>query len=111
LMTLGPAMIALAVFDRGAPKLLRPILVFGRVPLFFYILHFMLIHLIAVALAYIRYSDISWWLQFDGFPADYGYSLPVIYAIWIGVVAALYLPCRWFAGVKQRNRSAWLSYL
>ena len=41
---------------------------------------------------------------------DYGVSLPIVYLIWIGVVLVLYLPCRWFAGVKQRRRDVWLSY-
>ena len=44
LMTLGPGLILLAFFDRGTPRLLRPFLVFGRVPLFYYLLHLPLIH-------------------------------------------------------------------
>ena len=44
-------------------------------------------------------------------PPGWGYSLPVVYAVWIGVVVALYPACRWFAGVKQRRHDAWLSYL
>jgi hypothetical protein len=44
-------------------------------------------------------------------PADYGYSLPVVYALWVGIVAALYPLCRWFEGVKRNNKSVWLSYL
>jgi hypothetical protein len=45
------------------------------------------------------------------FPEDYGYSLPVVYLVWIGVVILLYFPCMWFAGVKSRRRDWWLSYL
>ncbi|PYJ85955.1 MAG: hypothetical protein DME22_07230, partial [Verrucomicrobia bacterium] len=44
-------------------------------------------------------------------PADYGYSLPVVYLIWVGVIAALYPACQWFAEVKRRRREVWLSYL
>jgi hypothetical protein len=44
-------------------------------------------------------------------PPDYGFSLPVVYVVWIVVVVALYFPCRWYAGVKQRRRDWWLSYL
>ena len=44
-------------------------------------------------------------------PAGYGYSLAVVYLVWIGVVLALYPLCRWFAGVKRRRRAVWLSYL
>lgn len=43
--------------------------------------------------------------------AGYGYSLPVVYLIWLSVVLALYPLCRWFAGVKRRRNSVWLSYL
>jgi hypothetical protein len=45
------------------------------------------------------------------FPKGYGFSLGVTYLIWMGVVLALYLPCRWFAGVKARRSEGWLSYL
>jgi hypothetical protein len=47
----------------------------------------------------------------DPLPADYGYSLPVVYGIWLGILLALYPVCRWFAGVKRRSRAAWLSYV
>ena len=44
-------------------------------------------------------------------PSDYGYSLPIVYVLWVFVVAALYPLCRWFEGVKRRHKSPWLSYL
>jgi hypothetical protein len=44
-------------------------------------------------------------------PPGWGFSLPIVYAIWIAVVASLYYPCKWFAGVKARRRDWWLSYL
>ena len=43
--------------------------------------------------------------------AKWGHNLPMCYAAWIGAVLILYPACRWFAGIKQRHRSAWLSYL
>lgn len=130
LMTLGPAILALAIFDldwsrgsgeagatRGASRLhwSRPILIFGRVPLFFYLLHIPLIHGGAVLLDYLRFgwsplANNGPWFKPEDIPQGYGVSLPVVYLIWIGVLLVLYLPCRWFAGVKQRRRDAWLSY-
>jgi len=45
------------------------------------------------------------------YPSDYGYGLGIVYLVWVGVTLALYPLCRWFAGVKQRRRDVWLSYL
>jgi hypothetical protein len=115
-MTLGPALILLSFLDRGTPRLLRPFLVFGRVPLFYYLLHLPLIHALAVLLAWLRYGRADW-LFHNPFgnpipvPTDNGFSLPIIYVIWIGLVLLLYPLCRWFAGLKRRRRDAWLSYL
>ncbi|MBI2947990.1 MAG: DUF1624 domain-containing protein [Verrucomicrobia bacterium] len=93
-MTLGPALIVLACVERATPRFLEPVLVFGRVPLFYYLLHLPLIHGLAVVIR-------------QGGP---GYDLPVVYAVWIGVILVLYPVCRWFANVKRRRRDAWLSY-
>jgi uncharacterized membrane protein len=116
LMTLGPALIALAAFDRPLGPLARPVITFGRVPFFFYILHIPLIHGGAIALDYLRFGSSPlagggpWDVHPGQIPADYGVGLPAVYLIWIGVVFVLYWPCRWFAGVKRRHRSAWLTY-
>jgi uncharacterized membrane protein len=120
LMTIGPSLVLLSFFDRVSEhstfgRMLNPLLVFGRVPLFFYVLHLFLIHLLAIAAAYILDQPVSW-LWHGAFwrnqtPADYGHNLPFIYAIWILAVAILYFPCRWFANLKARRRTWWLSYL
>jgi uncharacterized membrane protein len=116
LMTLGPAVMALALFDRAPGWLGRRLIVFGRVPLFFYIIHIYLIHALAVAFAFARYGQAKWLFMLPDLPPppvpkDYGYGLPVVYLIWIGVVLVLYPLCVWYAGVKKRRRSPWLSYL
>ena len=104
--------------DGWTPRLLRPALVYGKVPLFYYLLHFTLIHAIAAVVCLVEFG--SMWYMFESpdlahfpftAPPGYGASLPVVYAWWVLVVAALYLPCRWFAAVKQRRSDAWLSYL
>jgi uncharacterized membrane protein len=112
LMTLGPALLALAYMDGREPRPPeRPLVVFGRVPLFFYLLHVPLIHALAIGLAYFGDGDASALLGHPiFFPAGYGYGLPVVYLIWLAVVAVLYPPCRWFADVKRRRSDAWLSY-
>jgi uncharacterized membrane protein len=113
-MTLGPALIALAAFEAAKGKLARCFIVFGRVPLFYYVAHLLLLHTMAVVFAAANNGDVAW--LFGGLPIEaksegYGLSLPGVYLTWLIVVAALYLPCRWFAGVKRRNAAGWLSYL
>jgi uncharacterized membrane protein len=118
LMTLGPALILLGSLDRHTPRLLRPALVIGKVPLFYYVLHFALIHLLAVATCALRYGSAHWMFESPDLahypftaPPGWGYSLPVVYLAWAFVVVAMYPLCRWFAALKQRRSDAWLSYL
>jgi uncharacterized membrane protein len=118
LMTLGPAITALALFDRQPGPLGRFFITYGRVPLFFYLPHFFILHGLAIVFAYLRYGRADWLFQEPpgirpgDIPKDNGYDLWVAYLVWLGVVLALYFPCRWFAGVKRRYRNVWwLSYL
>jgi uncharacterized membrane protein len=118
MMTLGPALVLLWAVDGRTPEWLRPALTIGKVPMFYYVLHVPLIHLIAVVVCYARYGADYWMLQSNDlgqFPVDkppgWGYSLPIVYLIWAAVVLALYPLCRWYGGVKQRSKSVWLSYL
>jgi uncharacterized membrane protein len=117
LMTLGPIMLFLRAMDGGVPRWLRPALIFGKVPMFYYLLHIPLIHLIAIAVCYFRYGHIYWMFESPNLqsfptasPPGWGYSLPFIYLIWAVVVLTLYPLCRWFAGVRQRRSDEWLSY-
>jgi len=117
LMTLGPALIFLWAVDRGTSRLLGPALVIGKVPLFYYVLHFFLIHLLAVITCYARYGSAHWMFESPDLghypfsaPPGWGYSLPVVYLVWALVVIAMYPLCRWFAGIKQRRGNVWLSY-
>jgi uncharacterized membrane protein len=122
LMTLGPAIAFLGWIDgrlgeRATPAWARPFVTFGRVPFFYYVLHVPLLHGLAVALGTVVYgaagaATIAHRILLpDAEAARVGFSLPVVYAAWLVVVLALYPACRWFAGVKSRHRSAWLSYL
>jgi uncharacterized membrane protein len=117
LMTLGPT-IALLPLVEGAKGWLAGVLeTFGRVPLFYYMLHIPLIHLAAIAVSLIRTGAVTPWLFANHplnpgqAPAGYQWSLPVLYLVWAVVVVILYFPCRWYAALKARNKSTWLSYL
>ncbi|MDB4965312.1 MAG: hypothetical protein JWN44_1001 [Myxococcales bacterium] len=118
LMTLGPALLCLWAVDGRTPRVLRPALVIGKVPLFYYMVHFFLIHLVAVAVCRVRYGSARWMFESPDLahypfspPPGWGFSLPLVYLAWVGVVVAMYPLCRWFAALKQRRSDAWLSYL
>lgn len=119
LMTLGPAILALAAFEAGnakAPSGLRKFFItFGRVPLFFYLLQWPTAHLISLVLHY-AFGKPTWWLfktpiDWNNIPNTMGFNLVVVYLCWIAGVMLLYPLCKWFANVKQRRRDWWLSYL
>lgn len=119
LMTLGPAMIVLAWLDRQHFSFTNPLIVFGRVPFFYYVGHMLLAHLIAIALNFARYGRAPFLLLPPPpmgspdklFPPNYGFPLWTVYAVWIAVLLLLYPACLWFARVKQRHHGWWLSYL
>ena len=118
LMTLGPALVFLWAVDGGTPRVLEPARIIGKVPMFYYVLHFALIHLFAVATCLVRYHSAHWMFESPDLghypftaPPGWGYPLPVVYLVWVIVVMLMYPLCRWFAALKQRRSDAWLSYL
>jgi hypothetical protein len=88
------------------------------VPLLYFVLHLTVIHLLAVVVCAARYGDAHWMFQSPSLdrypftpPPGWGFSLPIVYVAWISVVALLYPACAWYAAVKARRRTWWLSYL
>ena len=87
-------------------------------PLFYYVVHWYVLHLVAIGFAWMRYGRIDFMFALPpalspsppAYPQNYGYDLWVVYLVWAAIVAALYPVCRWFADVKARKRSALLSY-
>jgi len=102
LMTLGPAILLLAFLERPPGAVGSKIVVYGRVPFFYYVLHIPLVHAMAIAALLLAFGPLA---------PSAGFGLPVIYLAWAAVVALLYVPCRWFAALKARRRNPWLSYL
>jgi uncharacterized membrane protein len=117
LMTLGPALIVLRLLDGVDARrgLSRIFMIFGRVPMFYYLLHIYVLNVLAIAASIVFHQPI--WhgtviADFAQRPAGYGHGLPFIYAMWLLAVAILYLPCRWFMELRSRRRDwKWLSYL
>jgi hypothetical protein len=119
LMTLGPAIILLAFLEKPLNRVGKVIVTFGRVPLFFYILHLYLIHLLAVGAVVLSgrpWTDMisttnmnaidSPWLK------GYGFSLAGTYGVWMLVIVLLYPLCKWFDKYKMHHKEKWwLSYL
>lgn len=119
LMTLGPAMLFLAAVERWRTGDRNPLVVFGRVPLLYFVLHIPIIHLMAVGLTWLRYGNAPFlWLppptlgtSRDAFPPDYGWDLWVAYAVTFAAVGILYPVCLWLARIKATGGGRWLSYL
>jgi len=119
LMTLGPALVALGWLDGVRLSDRNPVLVFGRVPFFYYVIHFGMAHAVMIAMNFFRYGWTSFLLlpppsmgtARSLFPANFGYPLWVVYAVWIAVLAIVYPLCLWFSRLKQRRRDWWLSYM
>lgn len=115
LMTMGPAFLLLAAMDRPSlPGWLRPVLIFGRVPFLFYVLHLPLLHGMAVPWAFMRYGEAPWLFANPpgvSWPHEFQFDLPLTYGAWVLAVLLLYPVCKWFAGIKATRKDWWLSYL
>jgi uncharacterized membrane protein len=117
LMTLGPSILALAVFEtgNGGGRIREFFVTFGRVPLFFYLLQWPVAHTISLVL-HLAFGKPTQWLfqspiEWTGATPNMGFNLAVVYLCWIGGVLLLYPLCKWFAALKQRRKDWWLSYL
>ncbi len=112
LMTLGPVLLLLPLLERWRGPWAARITVFGRVPMFFYLLHVPLLHLGAYITDHILYGYSPRPFTQDPLPTGYEPSLLRLYAVWIAAILLLYPLCRWYAGYKSRHKEQWwLSYL
>lgn len=114
-MTLGPALIALALLEQVQNRVTAFFTVYGRVPLFYFILHFYLIHAICVGLFFASGFTIKDAYSAQGpfgfRPQHFGYSLPVVYLLWMAVVLIMYPLCKRYNRYKSTHSQWWLSYL
>lgn len=117
LITLGPAIVFLAISENYFGSLSQRIKILGRVPMFYYLLHLYLIHLLALFAAVMtgyQVSDMVFntWVTESPNLEGYGFNLLIVYAVWIAVVLILYPLCRWYDIYKATHRAKWwLSYV
>jgi uncharacterized membrane protein len=112
LMTLGPMLLALPLLERGEGPVLGALALFGRVPMFYYVAHLYLAHAVAVVVGVATgFAASELLVPFFLLPERYGLPLWGVYAVWAGIVAALYLPCRWYAALKARHPASWLRFV
>lgn len=108
LATLGISITVLGLLELTNNKLTKVFTVYGRVPMFYYVLHIYLLHVGAIITAMVMHTSVK------GLPSlgpKYGFSLPGVYGVWLLAIIILYFPCRWFMHLKQRRRDWWLSYI
>ncbi len=114
-MTLGAALIILALTEHVKNKFTAILIVFGNVPFFYYLCHWYLMRLFTIIIFFAQGYNSSQIVnpkqpilfQPDGF----GFNLFGVYVLWIIVITILYFPCRWFSNYKRTHRQWWLSYL
>lgn len=128
LMTLGPTLVTMALLEKVKLSQWKPLEVFGRVPMFYYIAHFYLVHVLAIATFLVvrhkGFADLNFHFStggsffapdgagyFGGIPIGSGYSLLWVYVAWITVVLLCYPACVWYNRYKSNHRQWWLSYL
>jgi len=117
LMTLGPTILLLPLFERARGKISEIVAMHGRVPMFYYLLHIPTIHFAAVIVSLIREGRVDSWL-FENHPmmsppppTDYMWPLSLLYLVFVVVVAVLYFPSRWYWRRKSTNPATWMRYI
>ncbi|MEP6732768.1 MAG: heparan-alpha-glucosaminide N-acetyltransferase domain-containing protein [bacterium] len=117
MMTLGPAIALLPFAERAHGRLASWLATFGRVPMFFYLIHIPLIHSLAILVSLIRTGSVTPWL-FGNHPwapppqpPGYMWSFGLLYLVFVIAIVLLYFPCRWYADVKARHKDSWLRFV
>lgn len=112
LMTLGPAITLLGVLEKSTGPLGKIFIVYGKVPMFYFIGHFYLLHVLSVLAGVGQGFPAIQFFQFCGFfPQQYGFDLWGVYLVWIIVLLLMYPACKWYGNLKSRSKNPLLSYL
>lgn len=112
LITLGLSAVICSRADKWNGWLKDTLVMFGRVPFAFYVVHFYLVHLLSILFGIWQGFEVHQFLHmFNYYPASYGTSLFGVYIIWIMILVMLYPFCKWVSDIKRTRKDWWLSYL
>jgi len=117
LMTMGPALMFLSLVERWGNRIPKPVIGFGKVPFFFYVVHLYVIHALAMLFLVTQGRAAGEYILSaggirSGRLSNFGLRVEVVYLIWIAVVVMLYPLCRWYQKIREEHPSArWLRYL
>lgn len=101
LITLGPIMLLLALVENVRNKVTNILVVYGRVPMFYYIFHLYLLRLfegMGIVICKLTHTP-------------FGFGLPIVYTAWLLTVFLLYFPSRWYMNYKREHKKWWLGYI
>jgi len=114
LMTVGPGLVFLSLIDGLDWRVFNPVRIIGRVPLFYYIIHLYLIHALAIFIAVLTHLDQihdivtgNWYKLAQ----DYGFSLPVVYLVWIFVITILYFISEKYERFQKTTKLKWIKFI
>ena len=114
-ITIGPGLIFLALIERVQNGFTAFTKIYGRVPFFYYVIHFYLIHLLTVIAFFLSGYTSDQIVTPDSIflfrPLDMGFDLWMVYLVWFSVIIALFPLCRWYNRYKSTHSYWWLSYL
>lgn len=114
-MTIGPTLVVLSLIENVKTKFTDVFIVYGNVPFFYYFVHIYLIRFLDIvvffASGYKTSQIVTPNQPFNFQPPTFGFGLPGVYLVWLLIVVALYLPCRWYGKYKRTHHQWWLSYL
>jgi len=114
LMTVGPALLLLAAWDRAVPRWTRPLALLGRVPMFYYVAHLWALHAVALLAALlVGYppAAFDFGARIGGVPEGFGFPLWVTLPFALGTAAMLYPACRWYDRLRASRRYGWTRYV
>ncbi len=117
-ITIGPAFILLAYLENIQNRFTNIVRMYGRVPFFYFLVHFFIIHIVATIVFFARGHNMddamkaAQQIPFLFLVPGEGFSLPVVYLIWLAVVIIMFPLCKWYDGYKTSHKQKWwLSYL